>query len=862
MRRFTLPRLDRRWLTLPVAGLATLTLAVATLTVAALTSAPVAADAALTGGTGHATLIWGRCPFDVGTSGAECTTLPVPLDYRHPTGRTIEIHVSRAPATDHAHRRGVLVTSSGGPSAHLSDTVKLAGRLPASVRAQYDVVSFDQRGFGLSAPVSCGLRPDQQYGVPWPLPGGEPAMNARARQIARQCAERAGALAPYLGTKNVARDVDGIRAALGEERISFLGISYGTYLGTAYDSLFPGRVDHALLDSTVDATVGWRGVWRASLTTGLETRIPDFLAYAARNAPNYRLGRTPTQVRATLLDLIARADRAPLPTSKGTISGTQLRIAMFGAAYHDEAFALLAQLLAAVRDRNTSAAAQSGDALQVWYDDDRTASGQLAVFCADGSYPRSRYVYAEQARADAARYPLTAGASAAIWPCAYWASDPVDTPVTPTARGRDNILLINNLRDPATTYAGALNLRRALGERARLVGVDHGGHGAYLAAGNACADQIGTDFLLTGARPARDVTCPAEHAGLLGALEHLVTVDRSPGVLAEVRDARGVVTYSGGVRDVRTGAAPRAGDAVRIFSNTKAFVATVVLQLVAEHRVALDAPIERYLPGLVRGNGNDGRRITVRQLLQHTSGLPDFDSSVFTPGRYYTDRLSHHTPTELVRAGTSKPSLGAGFHYSTTNYVLAGMIVERITGRPYGSEIRDRIIRPLGLRGTRIPADEPGLGRPHLRGYAHLDANDQIGDAGRLVDVTPLNPSLVWAGGAMISTVADLNTFFTALLGGRLLPPAQLKAMTTTVPANFVPGAGYGLGLLRVPLSCGGVYWGHGGDGLGYQSRGGVTADGRAVSLVHTSSPSTPQQFHDALAAVDMALCEAAPVGK
>ena len=805
---------------------------------------------------------WGRCPFDVGNSGAECTTVRVPLDYRQPNGRTIEIHVSRRPATDRAHRRGVLVTSSGGPQAHLSDTVDLAGKLPASIRAQYDVVSFDQRGFGLSAPVSCGLRPDQQYGIPWPLLGGEPAMDARARQTARQCAAKAGTIVPYLGTMNVARDVDRIRIALGEERIAFLGISYGSYLGTAYDALFPERLDWALLDSVVDATAGWRGVWRASLTTGLETRVPAFLAFAAKNAARYRLGSTPAQVRATMLELIARAARVPLVTPKGTIASTQLRLAVFGAAYNDAAFSLLAQMLVAVRDRNATAAASAADELQVWYDDDRTASGQLAVFCADGSFPRSPQIYAREARADAARYPLTGGASASIWPCAYWASDPIDPPVTPATTGRHNILLINNLHDPATTYDGARNLQRAFGDRARLVGVNHGGHGAYLAAGNACADQIGTDFLLTGALPIRDLTCPAAHDGLRGAMEHLTTVDRSPGVLAEVRDGHGTVTYGAGVRDVRTGAAPRAGDAFRIFSNTKAFVATVALQLVAEHRIALDAPVERYLPGVVRGNGNDGRRTTVRQLLQHTSGVPDFDSSVFAPGRYYADRLDHHTPAELVRSSLSQPSLGAGFHYSTTNYVLAGMIIERVTGRPYGAEITDRILRPLGLRGTSIPGDEPGLGGRHLRGYAHLDAKNQIADAGRPVDVTPLNPSLVWAGGAMVSTVADLNTFFTALLGGRLLPPTQLKAMMTTVPADLIPGAEYGLGLLQAPLSCGGVYWGHGGGGLGYQSRGGVTTDGRAVTLVHTSWPPTEQQSQDALRTVDTALCEAVTAGK
>jgi D-alanyl-D-alanine carboxypeptidase len=419
--------------------------------------------------------------------------------------------------------------------------------------------------------------------------------------------------------------------------------------------------------------------------------------------------------------------------------------------------------------------------------------------------------------------------------------------------------LLNNLRDPATTYAGAVNLRRAFGDRARLVAVDHGGHGVYLSAGNACADEAGTDFLVTGARPVGGLTCSAGHAGLQAALQHVTAVDGTPGALAEFRDPHGTFVASSGVADVATGRQPQAGDQFRIFSNTKTFVATVVLQLVAEGKVELDAPIERYLPGLLRANGNDGREISVRELLQHTSGLPDFDSAVFAPGGYYAHRFDHHTPQELIRTATATPRLsppGTQFHYATTNYVVAGLLIEQVTGHPYADEIRDRIIGPLGLTGTAVPGDDPLLKGPHLRGYAHLDGHDQISDTGRPVDVTPLNPSLVWAGGAMTSTVGDLNTFFTALIGGRLLPPAQLAAMETTVPADLVPGAAYGLGLIRIPLSCGGQYWAHGGDGLGYQTREGVTSDGRAVTIVHTTSPSDQRQFADAFQAVDTALCE------
>lgn len=555
------------------AGVLSFGLLVSVLSMPPAVGAVPAGDSAGTGGP-----VWGACPFEVGTSGARCGTVPVPLDYRRPES-TIDLHVSRVPATDPARRRGVLVTSSGGPAAHLSDAATFSRRLPASVTARYDVVSFDQRGFGASAPVRCGLRVEQQYGIPWPLPGGRPAVQERARRIARQCVERAGPALPYLGTANVARDLDRIRQALGVPTITFLGVSYGTYLGTAYDALFPGRVERMLLDSNVDATAGWRGVWRAALTDGLEQRLPDFAAYAVANRARYRLGDTAAGVRGTVLRLIDAADRVPLRTAAGVVGGIQVRIALFGAMYNDRAFPALAGLLAAVRDRDAAAAATAGTDLQVWYDDDNTASAQLGVFCADGGFPRNPAVYARDAAADAAAYPLTGGASADIWPCAYWPGEPIDPPVTASARGPANVLLINARRDPATTHAGAVHLRRAFGARARLVSVDHGGHGVYLAAGNACADRVGTDFLLTGVPPATDLACPAAHAGLQGALHHLTTVDGAPGALAEVRDARGTAVLSSGTRDVRTGAPPGAQDRLRIFSNTKTFVATVVLQL-------------------------------------------------------------------------------------------------------------------------------------------------------------------------------------------------------------------------------------------------------------------------------------------
>ncbi|WP_281261673.1 serine hydrolase domain-containing protein [Actinokineospora auranticolor] len=328
------------------------------------------------------------------------------------------------------------------------------------------------------------------------------------------------------------------------------------------------------------------------------------------------------------------------------------------------------------------------------------------------------------------------------------------------------------------------------------------------------------------------------------ALENAIRGDGVPGgqVVITQDDRSGRI--SAGVGDLRTGRPFPDRASVRIGSNTKAFAATVVLQLVAEQRVDLDAPVERYLPGVVRGNGNDGARVTVRQLLQHTSGLPDY-LRLRDP---LTNRWNHTTPVELVRSAMSLPPdfpPGAGWRYSNTNYALAGMIIERVTHRSAGDEINRRIIEPLRLAGTYYPAEyEVGIRGAHPRGYHTVD--------GKRVDYTHLDPSWAGAAGAMVSTGEDLNRFYTALLRGRLLPEAQLAEMKRTVPADVYPGAGYGLGLVRIPTSCGKEFWGHGGSIPGFRTRGGVTADGRAVTVTTNEVADSDTRV---MAVVDTAVC-------
>ncbi|MFI2360325.1 serine hydrolase domain-containing protein [Streptomyces anulatus] len=349
--------------------------------------------------------------------------------------------------------------------------------------------------------------------------------------------------------------------------------------------------------------------------------------------------------------------------------------------------------------------------------------------------------------------------------------------------------------------------------------------------------------------PAAPAAAAAGPATVQRALNALVRDDGMPAALASVKDRNGRTrTYTAGVGDLTTGSeVPRDGQ-VRIGSNTKAFTAVVVLQLVGEGKIDLEAFVDTYLPGLVRGKGIDGSRITVRQLLQHTSGLPDY-------GVHLDDdeiRNRYFEPRELLDLALDHPAdaePGETWGYSNTNYVLAGLIVQKVTGRPLAEEMDRRVIQRIGLRHTYFPAPgEMTVREPHPRGY-HRSPQD-----GPLRDFTEMDPSAGWAAGQLISTNSDLNRFFTALLAGRLLPAAQLAEMRTTVPAG-TSGLRYGLGLTSRPLSCGGVYWGHGGDIAGYETRGGATDDGRAANVAVTSIPTDEAAARHVGEAVDRALC-------
>ncbi|KOG32448.1 peptidase [Streptomyces resistomycificus] len=308
--------------------------------------------------------------------------------------------------------------------------------------------------------------------------------------------------------------------------------------------------------------------------------------------------------------------------------------------------------------------------------------------------------------------------------------------------------------------------------------------------------------------------------------------DGVPGVTATARDSHGPWSATAGVGDLKTQKPRSPHDRYRVGSITKTFVATVLLQLEAEGRLSLDDKVDTWLPGLVRGNGHDGRRITLRQLLNHTSGIfnytddETFVRTHFLKEGFFEHRYDRKKPEELVAIAMShKPDFapGTSWNYSNTNYTLAALVIESVTDRPYGAAVRDRVIEPLHLRATSVPGTRSTLPRPSSRAYGKLARTT----TGPTYDVTELNPSLAFGSGDMISNSGDLNRFYTALLRGRLLPAEQLKEMKTTVAVDVIPDAGYGLGLIDRELSCGVHVWGHGGGIHGSSSEAVTTADGR-----------------------------------
>ncbi|GAA3502775.1 alpha/beta hydrolase [Streptomyces prasinosporus] len=480
--------------------------------VLALVSPLTTASASTAGDAGPPHLDWTKCEGTALDPRQECATVEVPMDYAAPHGGKITLAFSRIPAENPRARRGALFLIPGGPGGGSLDQPSDKGqKLPQEVRDAYDLIGFDPRGYGRSTPVSCDVeRGDlaRTKLLPWPAPDGSVTENmTTARRMSEACARNGGRLIRHISTANEARDLDRIRAALGERKISAWGVSYGTYVGAVYNELFPHRTDRFVLDSNNDPDpVRVQRAWLAAFETGAEENFPEFAEWASRPGNPERVAGTAAEVRRLFLRLAARLDREPLPwpgANPEELNGNVLRQTMLDHLYDPDDYPALAELILAVRKGTVPPAPQAPPepVLQ-----NVTAVG-AATLCNDVAWPRSAAGYEKEVAESRAEFPLTAGMPRNAAVCAAWPHAPKEPAVRITDRGPSTVLMVQNRRDVATPLGGALELREALGRRAVMVTVNSTGHDAYLANGNACGDRTVSHFLATGERPARDVVC-------------------------------------------------------------------------------------------------------------------------------------------------------------------------------------------------------------------------------------------------------------------------------------------------------------------------------------------------------------------
>jgi D-alanyl-D-alanine carboxypeptidase len=361
-------------------------------------------------------------------------------------------------------------------------------------------------------------------------------------------------------------------------------------------------------------------------------------------------------------------------------------------------------------------------------------------------------------------------------------------------------------------------------------------------------------------------TKPPTSAGIRSQVQALVS-GPVPGALLYVRQGDRSYTVAAGYADKARHVPMRADDTYKIGSTTKTFTAVLIMRLVADGKLLLDAPISRYLPGLVP-NGN---QITVRELLSHTSGLYGYEDSSRMQRTVANHLTKTWTPAQLLQVADEHAPLfapGTHFSYSTTGYIVLGLLAQRVGGESYAKQLRDYIIRPLQLSHTTLPARTGPL--PDVHGYFALSNFHETASPGP-TDITALSPTVAWSGGGIRSTAQDVAAFYRALFTGKLLPKAEVAAMENTTATH---GA-YGLGLMptggnayvwgaytqAINTTCGRA-WGHGGNFPGYYQLPISSPDGsRQAVLLVNADPSLipPSQLKQIYHVLDTAYCRGVP---
>lgn len=477
-------------------------------------------------------LAWGPCPAaqtELNEAGAQCAHLAVPLDHADPGGRKIRIALSRIKAANPQKRRGILLSNPGGPGGTgLAHTLALRPALE-DVADRYDLIGFDPRFLGDSSPLRCG--PGEPPKPPGPVTSPRADFETSvesARDTARRCHEHGdnAALLPHASTRNVARDMDAVRAALGERRLSYYGVSYGADLGAVYTQMFPRRADRVVIDSSTDPAATQYELFQQA-GAPLEEGLDEWARWAARHHDRYRLGRTAGQVRATVQHVFDGAERRPVRVGEDRLNAPVLRLLLRLLVQHQESDPDLAAVVRDLADAADGTAVEPGPVLagllQLLKSPDLQDSmvGGALFMCGDGGWPAGGWpkdpetYWRNSVRSRVTQPVFGPVVNGMIAPCAFWKSPPRE-PGT-AVRNDVPVLMLQARRDNNVPYAGALALHRRL-TASRLVTADIRAHGVYGRAvdGNRpvpCADDAVNDYLRGGTLPGRDITCAPEGAG-------------------------------------------------------------------------------------------------------------------------------------------------------------------------------------------------------------------------------------------------------------------------------------------------------------------------------------------------------------
>lgn len=449
-------------------------------------------------------------------SGFRCGTVKVPLDYDKPSGDTIDLALIRFPATEKSGRIGSLLFNFGGPGGDGVDSLYQAYGDYKALNTRYDLIGFDPRGVGRSAPVTCvDARKMDQLAASEGSPDNAAEEKRLLQEItgfARACETRSGRVLPYVGTINAARDMDLVRAALGDAKLHYFGISYGTWLGGSYAHQYPGNVGRAVLDGAVDTEISEidLGLQQAA---AFQRALGDFAKNcASRGAALCPLGADGPAIVESVRKLLDDLDAKPLPTSSDReLTQSLAATGVAAALYSKEAWPALVQgLTEATRLKRGTILLMLADLLNGRRNDGTYTNlhaANTAIGCADGT---ARYTAADVHR----ELPRFRNASPVFgtwmaWgllACTDWPVKGNDAAGEVSAPSAAPILVIGNTGDPATPYAWAPALTKELGGKATLLTLKGEGHGAYNT-GDQCVQKAVHAYLLDGKVPAKGATC-------------------------------------------------------------------------------------------------------------------------------------------------------------------------------------------------------------------------------------------------------------------------------------------------------------------------------------------------------------------